>query len=253
MQRDEIRDLLFEKSARTVSQRDEKAKELRADFLEVVRAQGNTEEDLDAKTFVIDRYNSKLEEFCKTLDEKYHYVMSPVRMSFWKPEEMQDHLDAIIEDWYNPEMRKMERSLVLQILDAAWKDHLLVMDHLRSSVGLRGYAQVDPKVEYKREGMRIFDTMWESVFDRVTDLIFRVEQLDEGFVNSTWQETEARHDEVSNTAAVENITSQQQSAIESSQGDKKPEPFRNKSPQVGRNAPCPCGSGKKYKNCCMKK
>ncbi len=54
----------------------------------------------------------------------------------------------------------MERMLVLQILDAAWKDHLLAMDHLRSSVSLRGYAQVDPKVEYKREGMRLFDSMW---------------------------------------------------------------------------------------------
>ncbi len=89
----------------------------------------------------------------------------------------------------------MERALVLQILDAAWKDHLLVMDHLRSSVGLRGYAQVDPKVEYKREGMRTFETMWDSVGERVTDLIFRMEQLDEGFVGSTWTEPEAIHQE----------------------------------------------------------
>ena len=54
-------------------------------------------------------------------------------------------------------MRRMERALLLQILDTAWKEHLLAMDHLRSSVGLRGYAQVDPKVEYKREGMRLFE------------------------------------------------------------------------------------------------
>jgi preprotein translocase subunit SecA len=67
------------------------------------------------------------------------------------------------------------RSLVLQILDTAWKDHLLAMDHLRASVGLRGYAQVDPKVEYKREGMRTFELMWSSVAERVTDLIFRIE------------------------------------------------------------------------------
>ncbi|NBT14721.1 MAG: hypothetical protein EBS56_14315, partial [Planctomycetia bacterium] len=59
------------------------------------------------------------------------------------------------------EMKRMERAVVLQILDNAWKDHLLAMDHLRSSVGLRGYAQVDPKVEYKREGMRTFDLMWK--------------------------------------------------------------------------------------------
>ena len=68
---------------------------------------------------------------------------------------------SAVEDKYRPEMQKLERALLLQLLDTAWKDHLLVMDHLRSSVGLRGYAQVDPKVEYKREGMRIFEQMWD--------------------------------------------------------------------------------------------
>ena len=68
--------------------------------------------------------------------------------------------------------------MVLQILDTAWKDHLLAMDS-SASVGLRGYAQVDPKVEYKREGMRTFELMWVAVGERVTDLIFRMEQLDE--------------------------------------------------------------------------
>ena len=100
-----------------------------------------------------------------------------------------------VEDRYRPEMRRMERSLVLQILDTAWKDHLLAMDHLRSSVGLRGYAQVDPKVEYKREGMRTFELMWDSVGERVTDLIFRMEQLDEASSARPWIESEAIHDE----------------------------------------------------------
>ena len=77
---------------------------------------------------------------------------------------------------------------------AAWKEHLLTMDHLRSSVGLRGYAQVDPKVEYKREGMRMFDDMWKSLGDAVTNLIFRMEQLDENFVGSTWKESAAVHE-----------------------------------------------------------
>ncbi len=96
----------------------------------------------------------------------------------------------------------MERSLVLQLLDTAWKDHLLAMDHLRSSVGLRGYAQVDPKVEYKREGMRTYEVMWTSVGERVTDLIFRMEQLDEDFVGSTWVESEAIHEEAQTTSDI---------------------------------------------------
>ena len=84
----------------------------------------------------------------------------------------------------------MEKVLVLQILDQNWMEHLRTMDHLRSSVGLRGYAQVDPKVEYKREGMKIFEEMWSGVSDKVTDLVFRMEQLDPDFLNylgSRWQ------------------------------------------------------------------
>ena len=96
----------------------------------------------------------------------------------------------------------MERALVLQLLDTAWKDHLLAMDHLRSSVGLRGYAQIDPKVEYKREGMRIFEQMWTSVGERTTDLIFRMEQLDEGFVGSTWKESEAIHQDAQSAGEI---------------------------------------------------
>ena len=147
-------------------------------------------------------------------------------------------------------MRRMERALVLQLLDTAWKDHLLAMDHLRSSIGLRGYAQVDPKVEYKREGMKLFEGMWTSTGERVTDLIFRMEQLDEGFVGSTWTEAEARHDDATGAGA---IAQQQQAAIDGTQVDHKPEPIRHRQARVGRNDPCPCGSGKKFKNCCMRK
>ena len=144
----------------------------------------------------------------------------------------------------------MERHLVLQLVDTAWKDHLLTMDHLRSAVGLVGYAQVDPKIEYKREGMKLFDTMWQSLGERATDLIFRMEQLDEGFVGSTWVETEAKHEQAQSASE---LATQQQQAIDASQGDAKTEPIRNRGRHVGRNEPCPCGSGKKYKNCCLRK
>jgi len=144
----------------------------------------------------------------------------------------------------------MERTLLLQIVDMAWKDHLLAMDHLRSSIGLAGYAQMDPKVEYKREGMKLFDGMWESIYERVTDLIFRMEQLDEGLVDSTWVETSATHAEAQSASE---IAQQQQAAIDASKGDAAVETIRRRGPRVGRNEPCPCKSGKKYKNCCMRK
>ena len=148
-------------------------------------------------------------------------------------------------------MRKMERALLLQLLDMAWKDHLLAMDHLRSSIGLRGYAQVDPKVEYKREGMRTFEQMWESVGERVTDLVFRMEQLDEGFVGSTWTETEAIHEEASAGRRASPRSSKQPSTARRPTTSR--EPIRNRQQRVGRNDPCPCGSGKKFKNCHMRK
>ena len=87
-------------------------------------------------------------------------------------------------------MREMEKAVLLQILDSSWMEHLRTMDHLRSSIGLQGYAQIDPKVEYKREGMRIFAEMWNGIGDRVTDLIFRVEQFDPEFLDylgSRWK------------------------------------------------------------------
>ncbi len=159
-------------------------------------------------------------------------------------------LDAL-DDRYRPEMRRMERQLVLQIVDAAWKDHLLVMDHLRSAVGFVGYAQVDPKVEYKREGMKLFEQMWESIAQRVTDLAFRVEQLDEGFVGSTWVETKAIH-EAPPQITPESDEDEGPEAAGGTNGESI-ETIRNRGERVGRNDPCPCGSGKKYKNCCLKK
>ena len=154
---------------------------------------------------------------------------------------------------YGADMRRMERAVVLQILDNAWKDHLLAMDHLRSSVGLRGYAQVDPKVEYKREGMRTFDLMWKAIDERVVDIVYRIEQVEDEEVKSTFRETAAIHAEAPSAAALSaQAEPQQASAAESRAEAVNLEPIRNLGQKVGRNDPCPCGSGKKFKNCCAK-
>jgi preprotein translocase subunit SecA len=151
------------------------------------------------------------------------------------------------------EMGRMERAVLLQILDNAWKDHLLAMDHLRSSVGLRGYAQVDPKVEYKREGMRTFDLMWKGIDERVVDIVYRIEQVEEDALRSTWHETAAIHAEA--TPATLSAPGQAEPAggPPDQRGEAGPaEPIRYMGQKVGRNDPCPCGSGKKFKNCCGK-
>ena len=165
-------------------------------------------------------------------------------------EDLEQKMISSVQDYYHPEIRYMERSLLLQIVDTAWKDHLLAMDHLRSSIGLAGYAQMDPKVEYKREGMRMFEMMWTAMGERVTDLIFRMEQLNEEFVGSTWVEATARKEDAQ---APGDMVSEQQAAIQASQGDVAIETIRHRGERVGRNDPCPCGSGRKYKQCCMRK
>ena len=146
------------------------------------------------------------------------------------------------------EMQRMERAVLLQILDNAWKDHLLAMDHLRSSVGLRGYAQVDPKVEYKREGMRTFDLMWSGIDERVIDIVYRIEQVEEDALRSTWRETAAIHEDTPSAAQLE----QPERSFSDGSEAGPIQPIRNSGQKVGRNDPCHCGSGKKYKNCCAR-
>jgi preprotein translocase subunit SecA len=162
----------------------------------------------------------------------------------------------VFDDRYRPEMRAMERSLVLNMLDSSWKDHLYAMDHLRAGIGLVGYAQVDPKTEYKRQGMKIFEEMWDGVQIKVTDLIFRMEEAADSFAEAILQTSEASHAQAERPtaapAASDGIRAQQDQAIANSQQTKKVDPIRNRRPNVGRNDPCPCGSGKKYKNCCMR-
>ncbi|MDG3003821.1 preprotein translocase subunit SecA [Paludisphaera mucosa] len=185
------------------------------------------------------------------------------------PEEIRGALASALDAKVRPEMREMEKVLLLQILDASWMEHLRAMDHLRSSIGLQGYAQIDPKVEFKREGMRIFGEMWNGIGDRVTDLIFRVEQFDPEFLSylgSRWKldRAQAIHQDADSASASTSLSAVpdtgngvrqvQDAAINAdlSTSDKKKEPVRNLGKKVGRNDPCPCGSGKKFKACHMR-
>ena len=244
-QRDEIRALLVEQSRRHSEQAPDSAVEV-----ETRLAQAFNGQPLSAKTLREALGDGRLEALSQWAAKDLHLQLPPEKMVRLTPEALRSQLATAMEDQFRPEMRKMEREVVLQLLDTAWKDHLLAMDHLRSSVGLRGYAQVDPKVEYKREGMKTFEQMWDSIGQQVTDLVFRMEQLDEGFVGSTWTETAAIHEDAPSAGG---IAQQQQQAIDGTQTDHKPQPIRNRQQHVGRNDPCPCGSGKKFKQCCMKK
>jgi preprotein translocase subunit SecA len=235
-QRDEIQRMLIEHSRRFAAGQAEDMPVALAWMEQVVDPEAPDNRALRA---AFD--DGRLRRLSDWLMEKYGYELKPEEMLRCTPERLRRHLAAAVEERYRPEMRRMERALVLQLLDTAWKDHLLAMDHLRSSVGLRGYAQVDPKVEYKREGMKIFEQMWSSVGERTTDLIYRMEQLDAGFVGSTWKEAEAIHEDAQGAGE---IASQQQAAIEGTETDHKPQPIRNRQQRVGRNDPALAAAGR---------
>ncbi len=151
-------------------------------------------------------------------------------------------------EFFRRELADLERYVLLQIYDSAWKDHLYAMDHLKESIHLRAFAEKDPKIEYKQEGYRMFGEMLESIDDRVTSTIFKV-RLDPGAqARSVWNVSHTQHDEVGQFA----MTERQRAAAAAPQGEPVVKTIRLEQPKVGRNDPCPCGSGKKYKKCCGK-
>ncbi|MGC9454427.1 MAG: preprotein translocase subunit SecA [Phycisphaerae bacterium] len=144
------------------------------------------------------------------------------------------------------EMTELERFVLLQIYDAGWKDHLLAMDHLRGGVGLQSFAQQDPRVVYKREGARQFQEMLAGVREKVTDMIFKVRLTPEAEMTSVYQVSGAVHEQLSGyDHLAQDMNAQAQAAQ-----PKRPQTIVREQPKVGRNDPCPCGSGKKYKKCC---
>ncbi len=138
-------------------------------------------------------------------------------------------------EFTEPVMRQIEKVVMLQTLDALWKDHLLAMDHLKEGIGLRGYAQRNPLTEYQKEGFDMFEAMLAAIRQDVVEKVFSVQ--------------------VRREQDVQRIEEQQQRApkVVMSHGDETISPAqstpRRDGDKVGRNDPCPCGSGKKYKRC----
>jgi preprotein translocase subunit SecA len=153
------------------------------------------------------------------------------------------------------ELRKIEQILLLEKVDTKWKDHLYAMDHLKSGIGLRGYAQVDPKIEYKREALIMFETMMSSIREEVTDLIFKLRVRSETIDSKdVWNPDNFVYQDSFNTPLESPAPERgrvEATTTNSGQGEQRPEPIRA-AVKVGRNQPCPCGSGKKYKQCCGK-
>ena len=144
-------------------------------------------------------------------------------------------------------MRLYERAVMLQSLDQHWREHLAALDHLRQGIHLRGYAQKNPKQEYKREAFELFSAMLDSVKAEVTRVLMSVairgaEDMEEAERPPALENVAYRHDDLAPALAEE-------AAEQSAAAEPAPSPMRREGKKIGRNDPCPCGSGKKYKHC----
>ncbi|MCG6894711.1 MAG: preprotein translocase subunit SecA [Desulfobacteraceae bacterium] len=131
------------------------------------------------------------------------------------------------------QMRELERLVMLQTVDSLWKDHLLSMDHLKEGIGLRGYAQQNPLLVYKKEAFELFQGLIERIQEETVGILFRIQ--------------------IREPQSIQELERAQEQPLTYSSGGEAPpkkKPVRRSAKKIGRNAPCPCGSGKKYKKCC---
>jgi preprotein translocase subunit SecA len=175
----------------------------------------------------------------RAIEEQVYNVVEKAYLS--KEKELGQDADGV------PAMRRYEQYVYLQSIDQLWKDHLLAMDHLRQGIGLRGYGQKDPKQEYKKEGYEMFMQMTWRVKSAVIGNLLRIQiQRPESA-----RELEQKRIAQQKKALRRVIESHAEAAGADGEAEKprSQETVVRAVPKVGRNAPCPCGSGKKYKKC----
>ena len=156
-----------------------------------------------------------------------------------KPEDLSDIMKEQVRTAYEKkqdvfgkeDFRKIEKLILLQIIDDQWIAHLQDMEHMKEGIGLRGYGQRDPLTEYKKEGFELFDNLLDKIREEALSMIFRIQLMRE---------------------RPEPVSRKKRRAMHMSHGGdgEAPVTVRRKEKKVGRNDPCPCGSGKKYKKCC---
>ena len=172
-------------------------------------------------------------------------------------ESLRERIHAAVDKTYEDKlaqygsevMNHLEKAITLQVLDSHWKDHLASMDHLRQGIGLRGYAQKDPKQEYKREAFEMFTSMLERIKHEITTLLARVQLREE----SELAEMEANMQQQQQQQAMEfnhpDVNTTPEDRQQAAEADESHTPYVRQEKKIGRNEPCPCGSGKKYKQC----
>ncbi len=200
------------------------------------RFNGNFREAVEKNLYDIDALLEALEEKMRTEFNAREQAFGPERMLY------------------------LEKFILLQVIDTKWKEHLYGLDNLREGIGLRAYGQRDPLVEYKREAFDMFDHMTDAIKEEAVELFFRVQAVHETKMPSVLETPKAQflHPETQSLAAgrpdapapreiggPSGFATRNETA-----DDRAPEPVKRDHDKVGRNDPCPCGSGKKFKKCC---
>ncbi len=198
---------------------------------------------------IVERYAPEREVdvagITKEFNRIFNFKISEDELKGLEKEEIEEKLKEMAGSLYKEKeelagrenIARIERMVFLYTLDTLWKDHLLAMDHLRDVIGLRGYGQKDPLNEYKRESFELFADMIERLKRQVVETLYRIEVRVEG------------------TEVEEKVKKKRKKRYIEHRGDEasKVETVRRSGRKIGRNEPCPCGSGKKYKHCCGRK
>ncbi len=173
---------------------------------------------------------------------------TPEELETLNADEIEEKVVELVKDGYESKeerigadlVRQLEKIIMLQTIDVLWKDHLLNMDHLKEGIGLRGYGQKNPLHEYQREGFELFQEMSDRIQEDVVNKLFTVE-VDQERTAAELEEMEARQ-----------APRQMMLSHGDGEGPERVSTVRRGGDKIGRNALCPCGSGKKYKRCCGK-
>ncbi|HET6248626.1 MAG TPA: SEC-C metal-binding domain-containing protein [Tepidisphaeraceae bacterium] len=228
--------------------------ELQKEIDKLIAATGNDDEKLSAA--FTNRFGAALVP--ETLNRKVSVVEIEEEASHRPPETMRDKMLRRGRQVLRQELTDLEQFVLIQILDQAWKDHLLAMDQLRGGVGLAGFAEQDPRIVYKKEGYEFFEQMLSGIRDRTTDQIFRMRIEGRAEARSQYRETAAVHEDTGGYGVAENLQitagvdkgATVEDAQTAAEVPQRVSTIVRDAPKVGRNDPCPCGSGKKYKKCC---
>jgi len=187
----------------------------------------------------------------------------PLPIAAWLEEDKKLHEESLNEkirseiqaaydkkcDHFGPIMREVERQIMLNVLDMLWKEHLANMDHLRQGIGLRAFAQKNPKQEYKRESFELFESMLDNLKSEVIRMLARVEPVSEEEMQQMEEQRRQAQEQQRMQLEHAQASAMEDEVAAPDSDDHHVKPFVREAAKVGRNDACPCGSGKKFKQC----